>query len=253
MCCSSEVVVGRRRGVVYLIDVMGWVYVGETVQDLEKRLRDHVYIVFNSEPYSGEGGGLPFVEPYKNFQGLHSKLKKFVSTHRDWEQLKQQSEKIQKQWLLQKLIEHTTVVDSCWCEQRLEVSKKRPKPRVVTGKTELLKKEKNWIRKFWVENPKKLLNYNSRPNHKLFAYQLKEAVEVDALKHGYEYVDDVPESTMSAIRSNRRSAFRTKLAEINKELKLLNAGSVAERQTYLRCLIWKKEAEARADAIYCDF
>jgi len=249
---SEEVTVGEKLGLVYVIDIKGFVYVGETIQTLEKRLKNHVYKVFDKKHYSSSDG-LPFVEPYKNYQGLHSKLSKFMTTHRDWKELKRQSLKIQKQWLLQKLKENTEVVDTYWCEQRLEVSKKRPKPRVVTYKTELLQKEKNWVRKFWVKCPKKLLNYNSRPKHKLFAYQLKEAVEVDVLKYGYESVEDVPESTLKAIRTNWRSAYRTKLAEINQELKMLNAGSVAQRRAYLRCLIWKQKAVERKNAVYSDF
>jgi hypothetical protein len=251
--CYTAGEIRKRVGVVYLIKVSGYSYIGETIQDLEERLRKHVYEVFDNKPKSGWSGELPFVEPFKNYKGLTPVLRRTMMTHRDWEQLKSQPLKNQRQWLLKKVIANTVVVDSCWCYQKYEVRKASKKGRWTTDKTNLLKKEKNWIRKCWVEDPRKLLNYKGRPNHSLFAYQLKGAMEVDALRYGYEDVDELPDTTRMAIKNNRRSEYRLELAKINKELKLLNNGSKAQRRTYLRCLIWKKEAEDRASSLWCDF
>lgn len=218
------------KAVVYQIELFGKFYIGITTQSLKARIQAHIREARSNKPYKPDS--LPYVEPYENYKGKNSAIKRIFNTDRVNSVIRYLDTRKQNKYVFNLVMSKTTVIRNVRCKavfnneiQKWEVDR-----------TRLEQLESKLIRDRWIENPKQLLNCRQVPFNLGYSHKLEDALteDIKKLRKKYKVTDDSDmEITIKAIKKNRRSNYREQLAIIRKEVKLLVDGSSDYRRKAL--------------------
>ena len=225
----------ERLGIVYRISIYGKIYIGKTIQPLDKRIRSHVRDAINGRSNKSfiSDTPLPPLKPTQNFTGKSSVIHTVMTRHNDWKWLKDEPQKRKKvQWLFEKIMKMTEILHEVKCTSTYSIPKGKNKGRWETNTFELSNLESKAIKKVWIEDPKSLLNLAGRPLNQHFEqrlmlslYQDLERIRGDALCFEDEQI--------KMIINNRRSNYRKELKVINELLRSFEQWTPFERAEYL--------------------
>lgn len=266
-----------RTGYIYQIQFLdGKVYIGSTITPVQQRIYNHMYQATTDKPYTPFSTEqrlyeLPFIKPYRGYQGKKSSTLRLINENRNSSILKNLPAIEQRKWLKQELLKRTTVLETIELEAD-ETGK-------VVDRTALFALEQKHINKAWIEDPTKLLNYDNLPFHKQMIQELFQALveasnksrivkfhngdfitrntkeakdlvtkESEVICNNLEFeellefaidLDSVAKKTvinkeLNRLKSSRSGLYQQTLIDINKRLTSLASLSKAERERLIK-------------------
>ena len=165
-----------KTGLIYKIRLLDdKLYIGRTSQSLDKRMYTHAYNATKEVKADGLVE-MPFLPPYRNFQGKDSSIRRLVTNHKKANELKQLSMRDLRRWLVNELMRRTEVVEEVPIEQAARRAPVDPTKSFYNFSNPLARTERDYIYQAWVENPYQLVNYNGLPFHAEMKFELFNAL-----------------------------------------------------------------------------